>query len=98
MWNHRDARRNTSRYRVNKSADAVLRDGSPFPFNHLPKLVVRTTQVQSLQMASNVSNVPPRVRLVRDQESTLATEACVHLVEHVGRCEQCVGGHYPAEK
>ena len=25
-----DARRNTSRYRVNKSADGVLRDGSPF--------------------------------------------------------------------
>ncbi|GFW96999.1 hypothetical protein TNCV_4802121 [Trichonephila clavipes] len=48
-----DARRNTSRYRVYKSADGVLRDGSPFPFNYLPKLVVRTRQGQSLQTPSN---------------------------------------------
>ena len=34
---------------------------------------------------------------MRDQESTLATEASVPLVEPVGRFEQCVGGHYPAE-
>ena len=49
-----DARRNTSRYRVNKSADGVLRDGSPFSVNHFPKLFVRTRLGQSLQTACSI--------------------------------------------
>ncbi|GFW35457.1 hypothetical protein TNCV_3070851 [Trichonephila clavipes] len=50
------------------------------------------------EFANGVQCHPTRVRLVRDQESKLAMEAYVHLVEHVGRCKQCVGGHYSAKK
>ncbi|UYV69881.1 hypothetical protein LAZ67_7001080 [Cordylochernes scorpioides] len=47
-----DARSNMSRERINQTTDGVFRNGSPFPFNHLPQFVFWQRLRQDMQTAS----------------------------------------------